>query len=158
MRVDIILLQNLSKFNLYQLIYLFAVIGFCCQLYVILCLLECDCDIGGSIDNNCDKQTGQCRCHSRVEGRRCDRPIRAHFFPTLHQFQFEVEEGYTQSGPVRYRNSDEVFPGYSWKGYVVFSMLQVCKMCNLVNILNTVNTNEFYIGCSELLFFSILVI
>ncbi|KAH9634640.1 hypothetical protein HF086_000612 [Spodoptera exigua] len=85
---------------------------------------ECDCDIGGSIDNNCDKTTGQCRCHSRVEGRRCDRPIRAHYFPTLHQFQYEVEEGYTQSGPVRYRNSDEVFPNYSWKGYVVFSMLQ----------------------------------
>ncbi|XP_049703370.2 laminin subunit alpha [Helicoverpa armigera] len=85
---------------------------------------ECDCDIGGSIDNICDKNTGQCRCHSRVEGRRCDRPIRAHYFPTLHQFQYEVEEGYTQSGPVRYRNSDEVFPNYSWKGYVVFSMLQ----------------------------------
>ncbi|KAJ8738019.1 hypothetical protein PYW08_000614 [Mythimna loreyi] len=85
---------------------------------------ECDCDIGGSIDNNCDKLTGQCRCHSRVEGRRCDRPIRAHYFPTLHQFQVEIEEGYTQSGPVRYRNSEDVFPGYSWKGYVVFSMLQ----------------------------------
>ncbi|XP_028171604.1 laminin subunit alpha-like, partial [Ostrinia furnacalis] len=85
---------------------------------------ECDCDVGGSIDNNCDKLTGQCRCHSRVEGRRCDRPIRAHYFPTLHQFQYEVEEGLTQSGPVRYRNSEEAFPGYSWKGYVVFSSLQ----------------------------------
>ncbi|CAB3226438.1 unnamed protein product [Arctia plantaginis] len=85
---------------------------------------ECDCDIGGSIDNNCDKVTGQCRCHSRVEGRRCDQPIRAHYFPTLHQFQYEVEEGYTQSGPVRYRNSEDVFPGFSWKGYVVFSILQ----------------------------------
>lgn len=86
---------------------------------------ECDCDIGGSIDNNCDKITGQCRCHSRVEGRRCDQPIRAHYFPTLHQFQYEVEEGLTQSGPVRYRNSEQAFPGYSWKGYVVFSSLQV---------------------------------
>ncbi|XP_049885179.1 laminin subunit alpha [Pectinophora gossypiella] len=94
---------------------------------------ECDCDIGGSIDNNCDKTTGQCRCHSRVEGRRCDRPIRAHYFPTLHQFQYEVEEGLTQSGPVRYRNSDEAFPGYSWKGYVVFSMLQN-EVINVVHI------------------------
>ncbi|XP_075991137.1 laminin subunit alpha isoform X2 [Anticarsia gemmatalis] len=85
---------------------------------------DCDCDIGGSIDNNCDKTTGQCRCHSRVEGRRCDQPIRAHYFPTLHQYKYEVEEGYTQSGQVRYRNSEEVFPGYSWRGYVVFSMLQ----------------------------------
>ncbi|KAL0902126.1 hypothetical protein ABMA27_000070 [Loxostege sticticalis] len=94
---------------------------------------ECDCDIGGSIDNNCDKLTGQCRCHSRVEGRRCDRPIRAHYFPTLHQFQYEVEEGLTQSGPVRYRNSEEAFPGYSWKGYVVFSSLQN-EVINIVHI------------------------
>ncbi|CAG9136876.1 unnamed protein product [Plutella xylostella] len=85
---------------------------------------ECDCDIGGSTDNNCDKLTGQCRCNSRVEGRRCDQPIRAHYFPTLHQFQYEVEEGQTPSGAVRYRSSEEVFPGYSWKGYVVFSLLQ----------------------------------
>ncbi|KAG6444669.1 hypothetical protein O3G_MSEX003477, partial [Manduca sexta] len=94
---------------------------------------ECDCDIGGSIDNNCDKATGQCHCHSRVEGRRCDRPIRAHYFPTLHQYQYEVEDGVTLSGPVRYRNSEEVFPGYSWKGYVVFSMLQN-EVINVVQI------------------------
>ncbi|CAH2227088.1 jg4806 [Pararge aegeria aegeria] len=92
--------------------------------YIIIIANACDCDIGGSIDNNCDKNTGQCRCHSRVDGRRCDRPIRAHYFPTLHQFQYEAEEGLTQSGPVRYRNSEDVFPGYSWKGYVVFSILQ----------------------------------
>lgn len=90
--------------------------------------IECDCEIGGSVDNICDKQTGKCNCHSRVEGRRCDQPIAAHYFPTLHQFQFELEEGITPSGPVRYRHSDEVFPGYSWKGYVVFSLLQVRLM------------------------------
>ncbi|RVE52213.1 hypothetical protein evm_003132 [Chilo suppressalis] len=94
---------------------------------------ECNCDIGGSINNICDKVTGQCRCHSRVEGRRCDQPIRAHYFPTLHQFQYEVEEGLTQSGPVRYRNNDQIFPGYSWKGYVVFSSLQN-EVINIVHI------------------------
>ncbi|XP_026331928.1 laminin subunit alpha isoform X2 [Hyposmocoma kahamanoa] len=94
---------------------------------------ECDCDIGGSIDNNCDKTTGQCRCHSRVEGRRCDRPIRAHYFPTLHQFRYEVEEGLTPSGPVRYKNSEDAFPGFSWKGYVVFSILQN-EVINVVHI------------------------
>ncbi|XP_059055423.1 laminin subunit alpha [Achroia grisella] len=96
---------------------------------------ECDCDVGGSIDNNCDKLTGQCHCHSRVEGRRCDRPIQAHYFPTLHQFQYEVEEGLTQSGPVRYRNNERVFPGYSWKGYVVFTLLQN-EVINIVHILS----------------------
>ncbi|KAI8431212.1 hypothetical protein MSG28_001250 [Choristoneura fumiferana] len=85
---------------------------------------QCDCDVGGSTDNNCDKSTGQCYCHSRVEGRRCSQPIRAHYFPTLHQFKYELEEGYTPSGAVRYRDSQEAFPGHSWKGYVVFSLLQ----------------------------------
>ncbi|XP_063394216.1 laminin subunit alpha [Cydia fagiglandana] len=85
---------------------------------------ECNCDVGGSTDNNCNKTTGQCYCHSRVEGLRCSQPIRAHYFPTLHQFRYELEEGQTPSGAVRYRDSQEAFPGHSWKGYVMFSLLQ----------------------------------
>ena len=30
----------------------------------------CECDIGGSWDNNCDIITGQCKCRPNIEGRR----------------------------------------------------------------------------------------
>lgn len=36
------------------------------------CFAECNCDIGGSETPVCDRETGQCPCKPRVEGRRCD--------------------------------------------------------------------------------------
>ncbi|XP_035729977.1 laminin subunit alpha-like isoform X2 [Vespa mandarinia] len=86
---------------------------------------DCNCDIGGSVSSICDKQTGQCQCQPRVTGLTCKEPLKAHYFPTLHQFQYEVEDGRTSSnGQVRYGFLEEYFPGYSWKGYAVFSALQ----------------------------------
>ncbi|KAH0550044.1 laminin subunit alpha [Cotesia glomerata] len=85
----------------------------------------CACDIGGSISSICDKRTGQCPCQPRVTGQTCTEPLKAHYFPTLHQFQYEVEDGRTPSNsPVRYGFTEDAFPGYSWKGYAVFSALQ----------------------------------
>lgn len=73
----------------------------------------------------CDKQTGQCPCQPRVTGLTCKEPLKAHYFPTLHQYQYEAEDGKTRSGsPVRYGFTEDLFPGYSWKGYAVFSNLQ----------------------------------
>ncbi|XP_054012773.1 laminin subunit alpha [Hylaeus anthracinus] len=86
---------------------------------------DCACDIGGSVSSICDKQTGQCQCQPRVTGLTCREPLKAHYFPTLHQFQYEAEDGRTpSSSPVRYGFTEELFPGYSWKGYAVFSALQ----------------------------------
>ncbi|XP_051171945.1 laminin subunit alpha [Leptopilina boulardi] len=86
---------------------------------------DCACDVGGSISRLCDKITGQCPCQARVTGQTCKEPLKAHYFPTLHQFQYEAEDGITPSNnPVRYGFSDEVFPGYSWKGYAVFGLIQ----------------------------------
>ncbi|XP_033329969.2 laminin subunit alpha [Megalopta genalis] len=86
---------------------------------------DCACDIGGSVNPICDKQTGQCQCQPRVTGLSCNEPLKAHYFPTLHQFRYEVEGGKTPSNnEVRYGFSDEHFPGYSWKGYALFSGLQ----------------------------------
>lgn len=85
---------------------------------------DCACDIGGSVSSLCDKQTGQCQCQPRVTGLTCQEPLKAHYFPTLHQFQYEAEDGRTPSNsPVRYGFSEDHFPGYSWKGYAVFSDL-----------------------------------
>lgn len=76
--------------------------------------------------SSCNKDTGQCVCQPRVTGRTCKEPLQAHYFPTLYQFQFEAEEGHTPThSPVRYGFADDIFPGYSWKGYAVFSQLQV---------------------------------
>ncbi|EFN79905.1 laminin subunit alpha [Harpegnathos saltator] len=86
---------------------------------------DCACDVGGSVSPICDKQTGQCPCQPRVTGLTCKEPLKAHYFPTLHQYQYEAEDGRTPSGSrVRYGFTDDHFPGYSWKGYAVFSALQ----------------------------------
>jgi laminin, alpha 3/5 len=88
--------------------------------------MDCGCNLGGSISPQCDKTSGQCVCRARVTGRSCDEPLKSHYFPTLYQYQFEAEDGYTPSrSPVRFAYDDQVFPGYSWRGYAVFSQIQV---------------------------------
>lgn len=69
----------------------------------------------------CDKQSGQCPCQPRVTGLTCKEPLKAHYFPTLHQYQYEAEDGRTPSGSaVRYDFAEDLFPDFSWKGYAVF--------------------------------------
>lgn len=86
---------------------------------------DCGCDVGGSINGICNKQTGKCLCQTRVAGRTCKEPMQAHYFPTLYQYQYEVEDGFTpESSRVRYAHDENVFANYSWKGYAVFSLLQ----------------------------------
>ncbi|XP_071040425.1 laminin subunit beta-1 isoform X2 [Parasteatoda tepidariorum] len=51
----------------------------------------CDCDAGGSYDNNCDVITGQCRCRAHVGGRRCDQPEAGFFSGNLDYMVFEAE-------------------------------------------------------------------
>lgn len=86
---------------------------------------DCNCDIGGSISSVCAKTSGQCQCHPRIQGKSCDKPAINHYFPTLHQYQYEVEDGRTPgNNKVRIGSSDVDFPEYSWKGYGVFSDLQ----------------------------------
>ncbi|GFQ80158.1 laminin subunit alpha, partial [Trichonephila clavata] len=57
---------------------------------------DCGCDIGGSVNNICDKQT--------VRDRR------------WKELRLELQ--------VRYGYDENVFPGFSWRGYAVFSELQ----------------------------------
>lgn len=95
---------------------------------------DCDCDIGGSVHGLCDKETGQCKCHPRITGRTCSQPVTTYYFPTLHQNQFEFEDGYTPSGAqLRYEFEESLFPGFSKRGYAKFTSLQ-SELLNEVNI------------------------
>lgn len=95
---------------------------------------DCGCDIGGSINGNCDKTTGQCKCHPRVSGITCSHPLTTHYYPTLHQNQFEYEDGYTPNGAqVRYEFEESQFPGFSKRGYAKFTEIQQ-EVRNEVNI------------------------
>lgn len=89
-------------------------------------LTDCGCDVGGASSSICDKSSGQCFCRPRITGQTCKKPLQTHYFPTLHQYQVEAEDGTTPAGgPVRFGYDENIFPEYSWRGYAVYSQLQV---------------------------------
>lgn len=56
---------------------------------------------------------------------RCNEVQDMYYIPTLHQFIYEIEDGYRKdNSPVRIGHDDEKFPGYSWRGYGSYSQLQ----------------------------------
>ena len=40
---------------------------------VNIVFLDCNCDIGGSESPVCDRESGQCVCKPRVEGKQCEK-------------------------------------------------------------------------------------
>uniref|UniRef100_H2ZQD0 Laminin subunit alpha n=1 Tax=Ciona savignyi TaxID=51511 RepID=H2ZQD0_CIOSA len=86
---------------------------------------SCECDIGGAMTVACDKNTGQCQCRSGVAGRRCNRAADGYFYPTLYQYQYELEYGKTpENNAVRYGFDGTQFPDFSMSGYAKFSVVQ----------------------------------
>ncbi len=56
---------------------------------------------------------------------RCNEIQPTFYLPTLHQFQYEIEDGYRRDGsPVRIGYDQARFPQYSWRGYGSYSQLQ----------------------------------
>ncbi|CAB4012030.1 laminin subunit alpha-like, partial [Paramuricea clavata] len=82
----------------------------------------CKCNPGGALYGNCDKRNGKCQCRTNIAGTRCDRLSRGSvYYPSLHHISVEVEDGKTADRkPVKYGFDVNMFPSYSWKGYVNF--------------------------------------
>lgn len=78
----------------------------------------CKCEPGSSVDNYCDRITGQCACLPNIIGLNCDQPMPGYFVPNLHQLKFEIEDGISKEKQVRYIFDEQIFPKFSWKGYV----------------------------------------
>lgn len=57
---------------------------------------QCECDVGGSYDNECDVISGQCNCRPHMQGRDCSKPKQHYFIPTLHKI-VEAEMPFTVS-------------------------------------------------------------
>lgn len=88
--------------------------------------IDCDCDIGGAINAECDKKTGQCMCKPRIKGRKCSETIDGNYFPTFYQFVYEAEDWYNPASgsQARFDYNETTFPEYSWRGYATFNELQ----------------------------------
>lgn len=57
------------------------------------------------------------------------RPTDLHFIPSLHQFIYEIEDGYTPDGSrIRYGFQESVFPAFSWRGYAILNYVQVMEL------------------------------
>ena len=60
----------------------------------------------------CDKESGQCQCLPGLLGRQCNEVQDNYYVPTMHQFQYEIEDGYREDqSPVRIGYDDARFPG-----------------------------------------------
>lgn len=56
------------------------------------------------------------------------RPERNHFYPTLQQFKYEIEDGHTPEGSrIRYGFDETFFPNFSWRGYAILTAIQVLQ-------------------------------
>ncbi|XP_053572558.1 laminin subunit beta-1 [Bombina bombina] len=52
----------------------------------------CDCDRGGSLNNNCSPESGQCECRAHMIGRQCNEVESGFYFIVLDHYTYEAEE------------------------------------------------------------------
>lgn len=57
--------------------------------------VPCNCNLGGSINPQCDLLTGQCVCRSGFQGRTCLDTIEGYFYPSVDYLRLEAEDATT---------------------------------------------------------------
>ena len=84
------------------------------------------CEVQFSTSSQPDKNLYACVCVCACVFVCVCSPIATHYFPSLYHDKYELEDGYTVTGgAVRYGFNDREFPQYSWRGYAIYSRLQV---------------------------------
>ncbi|XP_077863234.1 laminin subunit beta-1-like [Saccoglossus kowalevskii] len=76
----------------------------------------CGCNVGGSMDNVCNKLNGQCFCWNNILGQICDSVASEAYYPDVHFINAELE-----SITATNWGRDEEYDGYFWYGYVSLS-------------------------------------
>ncbi len=78
----------------------------------------CECDIGGSYDNDCDVITGQCKCRPNIVGRKCDTVKDGYYSGALDFLLFEGELAHGSVNPPTQVIKREPNPGgNTWTGF-----------------------------------------
>ncbi|XP_070802691.1 laminin subunit beta-1 [Pituophis catenifer annectens] len=80
----------------------------------------CDCDQGGSLNNNCSSESGQCQCRPHLIGRQCQEVEPGYFFISLDHYVYEAEDA--KFGPgvslVERLYSQDRVPSWTGIGFV----------------------------------------
>lgn len=78
----------------------------------------CGCDVGGSLNQICNKLSGQCLCRSNnIVGRTCNSVKDQFYYPSPHSIATEFEDAF---GEVLWKRDDQL-AGFSGDGYAVLS-------------------------------------
>ena len=51
----------------------------------------CNCDPGGSYNNSCNRDSGQCYCRPHITGRQCNQVASGYFYTYMDYFMYEAE-------------------------------------------------------------------
>uniref|UniRef100_A0A8C5SFK5 Laminin subunit beta 1 n=1 Tax=Laticauda laticaudata TaxID=8630 RepID=A0A8C5SFK5_LATLA len=80
----------------------------------------CDCDQGGSLNNNCSSESGQCQCRPHLIGRQCQEVEPGYYFISLDHYVYEAEDA--KFGPgvslVERLYSQDRVPSWTGIGFV----------------------------------------
>ncbi|GFO42017.1 laminin subunit alpha-1-like [Plakobranchus ocellatus] len=78
----------------------------------------CGCDVGGSVNQVCNKLSGQCLCRSNnIVGRTCNSVKGQYYYPSPHSIAVEFEDSF---GELNWKR-DEQYAGFSGDGYAILS-------------------------------------